>query len=444
MTLAAVDEGILRLTKYDSPDPFKHFFAKRHLNSQIHDDYARMLDPNQGAAIRSGGDQIGGEGLTAVPTQTVALFSGLVELDENHEAVTPLDLPDFNGELRLMAVAWSAEKLGAAAQPRKLRDPVPVDLVLPRFLAPEDKALAAQTGQQDKLVSLITRLAEQMRLPENLHTQEKAFLLLAVMELLKQSEGTAISKNDTLLGQASILGDWLTPEEVSANEIVYRNDGEGTIFVTQTLSGLPIAEPPLTENGFTINKRFANLKGESVDPIDVRQGDQLVVILAGRANDDLAHPAIIADLLPAGWEIEQILRAIQIERRWSKKEILTAYLTLAPYGENLEGVRAASLAYFGKEPHSLNRAQQALLIALPQAPETRRPDRYSFGAKQACACIASKLEKAGSWPIGSTEMITNDALPKHRRSFPNLAWHATAELAADPAISNQMHAARLI
>ena len=72
---------------------------------------------------------------------------------------------------------------------------------------------------------------------------------------------------------------------------------------------------------------------------------------------------------------------MQIERRLSKTEILERYLTLAPYGGNLEGVRAASLAWFGKEPKRLDVSEAALLVALPQLPELRRPDRNPAGAQ---------------------------------------------------------------
>lgn len=71
----------------------------------------------------------------------------------------------------------------------------------------------------------------------------------------------------------------------------------------------------------------------------------------------------------------EIIRAVQIERRLSKRQILSAYLTIAPYGGNLEGVRAASRAYFRRDPQGLSDAEMALLVALPQAPEARRPDR---------------------------------------------------------------------
>ncbi len=142
MTIAAVDEGILRITKFTSPDPVKYFYGKKRLDLSIHDDYGRILNANLGAPIRFGGDQIGGEGLTVVPTKSVALFSGLIKVDENGKAVIPIEVPDFNGELRLMAVAWSAEKIGKETQPLTVRDRVPAQLSLSRFLAPDDISTA--------------------------------------------------------------------------------------------------------------------------------------------------------------------------------------------------------------------------------------------------------------------------------------------------------------
>lgn len=87
----------------------------------------------------------------------------------------------------------------------------------------------------------------------------------------------------------------------------------------------------------------------------------------------------------------QAMRALQIERRLSKADILDLYLNIAPYGGNLEGVRAASLAWFGKEPGRLDTAEAALLVALPQLPEKRRPDRFPEAAKQARERVLQRL-----------------------------------------------------
>ena len=144
VTLAAVDEGILQLTKFQSPDPVKWYFGKRALSLNYRDDYGRLLDPNLGAPanVSFGADGIGGEGLTVTPIKTVALWSGIVETGLDGKAVIKLAAPEFNGELRLMAVAWTDTAVGSASKPLTVREPVVTELSLPRFLAPGDKAFA--------------------------------------------------------------------------------------------------------------------------------------------------------------------------------------------------------------------------------------------------------------------------------------------------------------
>ncbi len=97
-------------------------------------------------------------------------------------------------------------------------------------------------------------------------------------------------------------------------------------------------------------------------------------------------------------KLRQIVRAVQIEERLSKEEILRLYLLLAPFGGNLEGVRGASLAYFGKEPRRLSVSEAALLVALPQSPESRRLDRNSPSTRRARDRV---LENARSRPASS-------------------------------------------
>jgi hypothetical protein len=111
----------------------------------MRDDYGRLIKAEKGpiGALREGGDSLGGRPLAVVPQRTVALFSGLVKIGSDGVANVPLEIPDFNGELRLMAVAMTADKLGAADRPLTVRDPVVADIVLPRFLAPGDHADAA-------------------------------------------------------------------------------------------------------------------------------------------------------------------------------------------------------------------------------------------------------------------------------------------------------------
>ena len=144
LTLAAVDEGILQITKYKSPDPQAFYFGRKAMSVTVRDDYARLLNPNLGAPTlaRSGSDSLGGEGLTAAPIKVVSLYSGLVDVSGG-KVVVPVKLPDFNGKLRLMATAWSRTSIGSDVKPMIVRDAVPAVLSLPRFLAPGDRAIAA-------------------------------------------------------------------------------------------------------------------------------------------------------------------------------------------------------------------------------------------------------------------------------------------------------------
>jgi uncharacterized protein YfaS (alpha-2-macroglobulin family) len=141
LTLAAVDEGILQLTRFESPAAAKFYFGKRRLALDIRDDYGRLISGDGPVgAIRQGGDSIGGAALPVVPTRTVALFSGFVEVDAQGHASVPIEVPDFEGELRMMAVAFDRHKVGEAEAHLTVRDPVVSDAVLPRFLAPQDQS----------------------------------------------------------------------------------------------------------------------------------------------------------------------------------------------------------------------------------------------------------------------------------------------------------------
>ncbi len=130
-------------------------------------------------------------------------------------------------------------------------------------------------------------------------------------------------------------------------------------------------------------------------------------------------------------KLRQMRLALALERRLSKGEILTLYLHLAPYGGNIEGVRAASLTYFGKEPRRLTPAQSALLVALPQSPETRRPDRHAGPARAARDRVLQRLVKAGVLPLDEAKAALHETIPAARIPFPILAPHLADTLRID-------------
>lgn len=129
-------------------------------------------------------------------------------------------------------------------------------------------------------------------------------------------------------------------------------------------------------------------------------------------------------------KLRQIRLALALERKLSKRQILELYLTHAPYGGNLEGIRAASLAWFGKGPNRLTPAQAALLIALPQSPERRRPDRAPVAAEEARARVLARMQEAGLLSPAEVETARRAAVPLRMRAFPRLAPHLTDRLLA--------------
>ncbi|TAK50216.1 MAG: penicillin-binding protein 1C [Xanthobacteraceae bacterium] len=152
-------------------------------------------------------------------------------------------------------------------------------------------------------------------------------------------------------------------------------------------------------------------------------GGSTLTMQAARLIEPRGERSVVAKL-------RQIARAFQIEHALSKPAILDLYLTRAPFGGNLEGVRAASLAYFGKEPKRLSLGESALLVALPQSPETRRPDRFPDAARRARDRVLDRMVLAGGVSAGDAERARAEPIPLLRRPMPMLAPHA-----ADQAIA---------
>ncbi len=131
-----------------------------------------------------------------------------------------------------------------------------------------------------------------------------------------------------------------------------------------------------------------------------------------------------------GAKLHQMARALQLEERLPKERILSIYLTLAPFGGNLEGVRAASLAYFGKEPRRLSLGEAALLVALPQSPERLRPDRHPEAALAARTKVLRRIEEHGALSQSEVADAIREPFPATRLALPFLAPHLSQHLAA--------------
>ena len=129
-------------------------------------------------------------------------------------------------------------------------------------------------------------------------------------------------------------------------------------------------------------------------------------------------------------KLRQAARAVQLELRLSKDEILRVYFNLAPFGGNLEGIRAASLAWFGKEPTHLTAGQAALLVALPQSPTTIRPDRFPARAKAARNKILILMAARGVITFEQAHDGMAEPVPTRRRPLPFIAPHLARKLQA--------------
>jgi penicillin-binding protein 1C len=195
------------------------------------------------------------------------------------------------------------------------------------------------------------------------------------------------------------------------------------------------------------DKRFYSHEG--VDPLamgraafqlvtreHIVSGGSTITMQLARLIEPRRHRSIHAKL-------RQMVRAIELEHALTKDQILDLYLTLAPYGGNLEGIRAASIAYFGKEPKRLSLAEAALLVALPQSPEDRRLDRHPEVARIARDRVLDRMVEEGK--VSELEAVAAKAVPvlRMRKPFPILAPRSSDRAASTitntPAISLTPH-----
>ncbi|MHC0052162.1 penicillin-binding protein 1C [Actibacterium sp. D379-3] len=175
------------------------------------------------------------------------------------------------------------------------------------------------------------------------------------------------------------------------------------------------------------DKRFYRHAG--IDPLALlRAAGQALRhgrIISGGSTLTMQVARLLEDGSTGRWtgKLRQARVALALERSMNKVQILTLYLNRAPFGGNIEGLRAASLAWFGKPPRRLTPAQAALLVALPQSPESRRPDRFPDAAQQARARVLTRLAENGTLDADRAAAARREPVPTARRPFPALAPH---------------------
>lgn len=183
------------------------------------------------------------------------------------------------------------------------------------------------------------------------------------------------------------------------------------------------------------DKRFYDHPG--VDPLAVaRAAAQALAhreIVSGASTITMQVARLIEDG-PTGTlegKLRQIRLALALERRLTKDQILALYLDRAPYGSNTEGIRAATLAWFAKPPRRLTPAEAALLVALPQSPEARRPDRHPGTARAARDRVLARAEAAQVISPETAAVARRAPVPTARAPMPALAPHLADRLTAE-------------
>lgn len=179
-----------------------------------------------------------------------------------------------------------------------------------------------------------------------------------------------------------------------------------------------------------------------VDPLAIiRALSQLFVhqkIISGGSTITMQLARLLEPKSRTIWaKIVQIIRAFQLEWHYSKEEILAAYLTLTPYGGNVEGVVAASMYYFGKLPSTLSASESALLVSLPQSPERNRPDRHPENATK----VRNKILKIAQEKelISAYEYAQSIKQPPSQKiqQFPRYAPHLSQKILSNQALLSQ-------
>jgi uncharacterized protein YfaS (alpha-2-macroglobulin family) len=167
-------------------------------------------------------------------------------------------------------------------------------------------ALAAEAQQTALVNRLAARLEREQPDATGLMTQEQARLLMAADALIKNAGPVSISINGAAAGTAGLP--FIANDATLGRPATFRNAGGGAVWRTVTSYGPPVAAPPAAQRGFSLDKRFYSLEGAGVDLGGVRQGQRVIVILSGAPEGQREHPAVLVDLLPAGFEIESVLR----------------------------------------------------------------------------------------------------------------------------------------
>lgn len=206
VTLAVVDEGILQVKDFETPDPYAFFFQKRALSVEAYDFFA-LIYPDIQLKSSTGGDKYGLtkriNPLTARRTQLVSYWSGILKTNSDGEASYTIDIPQFSGELRIMALAYKDSKTGFAEKRMKVADPVVISSSLPRFMSPGDSVILPVILTNTTASAVNASVSVSVSGPVNLKNTAKQNLTIPARSEL-QPGFVLTSKNETGLAKVVV------------------------------------------------------------------------------------------------------------------------------------------------------------------------------------------------------------------------------------------------
>lgn len=150
ITLAAVDNGVLQITNFQTPSPYEHFYQKRALQVSAYDLYPLLFAETRARLSSTGGDgelsmQKRVNPMPAKRVKVMSYWSGIKKANSSGNAEFEFEIPGFNGEIRLMAVAYKGQHFGSSENTMTVADPLVISTALPRFLSPGDTVFVPVT-----------------------------------------------------------------------------------------------------------------------------------------------------------------------------------------------------------------------------------------------------------------------------------------------------------
>ena len=441
VTLSAVDMGILNITNFKTPDPFSWFFEQRRFDVDIYDIYGKVIEIADGklAKLRYGGDAdiTPGGKRPETKVELVSLFCNPVMFDKNGEAYVELNIPDFNGKLRLMAVAFSSNMVGSSEKDMTVAASVITQLSMPRFLAPLDQSefMLDIRNMTDKNLNLEIdfNVTSPVIFSDNLNFENHN----GKKSIIKTVNFNSHEKK-------TLRFPVVVENKINSSIIKLKVKADNVNIQKQWLLGIRPAYPATVrkqstilkkEDTFTIDKTICSDMIPSTVEIDVRVSSTLSLNMKAAIKGLLGYPYGCAeqtvsqafpfvyinfqtikrfDLPEVSKEKKMKLLKKAVEKLhglqlssggfglWSRQSPEDAWLTVYVTDFLLSANNASIFVPASLLAKAINRVKEYLVGKIPEFGNGLKNKKYEFTVKCYAAYLMSKLNKA---PLGTLRIL---------------------------------------